>query len=164
MANDPWFKDGLRFECTRCGNCCGGGPGMVRVTDGEIAALAKRLGVSEAEFRERYTRLFRRDIVILQEKPNFDCVFYDSANGWTVYEARSTQCRAWPFWNVITLSPKTWAEAANDCPGMNKGQLHSVKFITDTSRDDGTCSSILTQKAVVERDSHGTSMTSTTGT
>jgi Fe-S-cluster containining protein len=139
----PWYEEGLRFECTRCGHCCGGGPGMVRVTDEEIAVLAKRLRMTETEFRERHTRPFRANITILQEKPNFDCVFYDRERGCTVYEDRPKQCRAWPFWQLVVHSPRTWAEAATDCPGINRGPLHSAESIARVSADDGTCSSEL---------------------
>lgn len=147
MANEPWYKGGLRFECTQCGNCCTGGPGMVRVTDGEIAALSKRLGIAEAEFRERHTRPFRKDITILQEKPNFDCIFYDRARGCTVYEDRPKQCRTWPFWDVIVVSPRTWQESAQSCPGMNNGPLHGAERIEQARQDDGTCASALLLKA-----------------
>ena len=27
--SDPWYNDGLRFTCTRCGHCCTGEPGFV---------------------------------------------------------------------------------------------------------------------------------------
>jgi Fe-S-cluster containining protein len=30
-----WFKDGLRFECQRCGRCCRGEPGVVWVNKQE---------------------------------------------------------------------------------------------------------------------------------
>lgn len=144
MTSDPWYKDGLRFECTRCGNCCGGGPGMVKVTDEEVARLAKRLGVTEKEFRERHTRLFRKDINLLTEKENYDCVFYDRAVGCTVYEARPTQCRTWPFWEITVLSPRTWSEASATCPGMNHGKLHDAAVIRSISERDGTCAQALT--------------------
>ena len=26
---EPWYRDGLRFQCTQCGNCCTGDPGVV---------------------------------------------------------------------------------------------------------------------------------------
>jgi len=26
---NPMYKDGLRFECQRCGSCCRGEPGVV---------------------------------------------------------------------------------------------------------------------------------------
>ena len=27
----PWFKEGLKFECQRCGRCCRGEPGVIWV-------------------------------------------------------------------------------------------------------------------------------------
>ncbi|WP_296458322.1 hypothetical protein [Rubinisphaera sp.] len=38
-----WYKDGLKFECTQCGNCCTGGPGAVWVSEEEIQAIAEYL-------------------------------------------------------------------------------------------------------------------------
>src|SRR5204863_9053608 len=50
-------EPGLRFKCTMCGNCCTGPEGYVLVTDEEIAALAKRLGMTDREFFDRYTHM-----------------------------------------------------------------------------------------------------------
>ena len=36
----PWYRYGLSFECTQCGNCCTGGPGFVWVEEEEIRAIA----------------------------------------------------------------------------------------------------------------------------
>lgn len=141
MTIDPWYKDGLRFECTRCGNCCGGGPGTVRVSEEEIAALAKRLGLNESEFRERYARVIRMGIVSLKEKPDYDCIFHDKKRGCTVYEDRPKQCRAWPFWRANVRSPENWNEEAKECPGMNHGPLHDREWIERTVNDDGTSAS-----------------------
>jgi Fe-S-cluster containining protein len=38
----PWYKDGLQFTCTQCGNCCTGRAGVVWVDDEEIEAIATR--------------------------------------------------------------------------------------------------------------------------
>jgi hypothetical protein len=40
MDEHPWYKDGLRFTCTGCGDCCTGAPGYVWVNKEEIEALA----------------------------------------------------------------------------------------------------------------------------
>ena len=32
----PWFKEGLKFECQRCGRCCRGEPGVIWVNKKEI--------------------------------------------------------------------------------------------------------------------------------
>ncbi|MCE2883241.1 MAG: hypothetical protein LW636_12925 [Planctomycetaceae bacterium] len=52
----PWYADGLRFECTQCGNCCSGPPGAVWFDLDEAEAMARAVGVSLEVFLERYTR------------------------------------------------------------------------------------------------------------
>ena len=73
---ETWYGDGLRFECTRCGNCCSGTPGSVRVNDAEIAKLAEHLELAIDEFRVIYTRPLRKGDISLREKGNGECVFY----------------------------------------------------------------------------------------
>jgi Fe-S-cluster containining protein len=137
IANDNWYKDGLRFTCTQCGNCCTGAPGTVKVSTEEIAALASRLGMSRRAFRATYTR--RVDgFTSLNEKANYDCIFYDPKRGCKVYDQRPRQCRTWPFWRALVHSPENWDREAKHCPGMNKGKLHSEEFIELTILDDGT--------------------------
>jgi Fe-S-cluster containining protein len=135
--DEPWYKNGLRFECTRCGNCCGGEPGYVWVDKEEIAALAQRLGLREAEFRRRYTFLVSGRGVSLTETNAHDCIFYDQKQGCTVYEDRPQQCRTWPFWDRVLASPRTWEIEADDCPGMNHGRLHDLVQIRSQAERDG---------------------------
>ena len=59
MAAEKWYKDGLRFDCTQCGKCCGGAPGYCWVSEDEIHALAERLGMEVEAFRRRYTRVIK---------------------------------------------------------------------------------------------------------
>jgi uncharacterized protein len=126
---EPWYKNGLRFECTQCGNCCTGAPGYVWVTPDEVQALADFLGKPAEEFRALYTRK-AEGRVTLRERANGDCVFWDKQAGCTVYPARPAQCRTWPFWESVTETRKSWAETATDCPGMNHGPLISAEEIT----------------------------------
>ena len=123
MAAGPWYAGGLRFACTRCGRCCGGAPGTVRVSDAEIAALARRLGLSEAGFRALHTRRLRGGDLSLRERPNGDCVLYQPGRGCSVYEDRPGQCRTYPFWEQNLHSPERWAEEAEACPGIGSGPL-----------------------------------------
>jgi hypothetical protein len=141
MADTPWYRNGLRFTCTRCGRCCGGGPGTIRASDNEIAALAAGLGLDEETFRERYTRRLRRGEVSLIEKDNHDCIFYDRKLGCSVYANRPRQCRTWPFWRANLVSPGHWEEEAEACPGMDVGRLHHAEEIAALARDDGTSAS-----------------------
>lgn len=124
-----WYRDGLRFECTRCGNCCTGSSGTVTVNDAEIAALAACVEVDEAAFREQCTRVMSDGTVSLREKPNYDCVFWARERGCLVYEARPAQCRTWPFWGTKAASRQRWDEEGRHCPGMNRGRLYTLEEI-----------------------------------
>jgi len=126
---DPWFRDGLRFECTRCGNCCAGFSGTVTVNDAEVAALAARAELGETAFREQYTRIMLDGSVSLREKPNYDCVFWAREHGCLVYEDRPMQCRTWPFLRTNVDSRERWDEEARNCPGMNSGRLYTLDEI-----------------------------------
>jgi len=142
MGADLWYKDGLRFECLRCGSCCSGFSGTVRVSDAEIAALAQRLDLPEAEFRRDYTRTVRGGAISLVEKKNTDCIFFDKERGCTVYEDRPRQCRTWPFWRYNVYSPGHWKREAKRCPGMNSGQLYTADLIKKMSEDDGSSGTV----------------------
>lgn len=138
MGQELWYKDGLRFQCARCGDCCSGYSGTIRVSDEDITTLSRRLGIPEADFRETYTRPLVGGGLSLIEKPNnYDCIFFDKERGCTVYDDRPRQCRSWPFWRSVVYSPKRWAEVARRCPGIDQGPLYTADFITQMSEDDG---------------------------
>lgn len=126
---DPWYRDGLRFQCTRCGNCCTGTPGFVWLSEAELHTLANYLGEDAEQFAALYTRRVgaRRS---LREKSNFDCIFYDQHTGCTVYEARPAQCRTWPFWDSNVRSVQAWQQTCSVCPGAGMGELIPAEEIT----------------------------------
>ncbi|WP_152051903.1 YkgJ family cysteine cluster protein [Tautonia marina] len=124
----PWYRDGLRFTCTQCGNCCTGAPGYVWVSVEEIERLAERTGLSVEQFGQQYVRQVGRRYSLI-ERPNGDCIFWDRAAGCTVYEARPIQCRTWPFWTENLESPQDWDEVRRTCPGSGQGQWYSVEEI-----------------------------------
>ena len=142
--SDPWYRDGLRFECTQCGHCCSGTPGTVMVSEAEIATLATHLELAVDEFREIYTRSLRKGHVSLRERRGGECVFYSkgvgggSVRGCSVYPSRPRQCRTWPFWRGVVHSEERWSEEATGCPGINRGDLVSCAQIRELSDHDGT--------------------------
>lgn len=142
MGDDLWYKEGLLFGCLRCGGCCNGFSGTVRVTDDEIRALSRRLNLSEDEFRNSYTRSVGRGVISLIERENKDCIFFDKERGCIVYTDRPRQCRTWPFWRSNIYSPERWKRGAERCPGMNRGMLHGADLIKETSEDDGSSGSV----------------------
>jgi len=133
-----WYANGLRFACTRCGNCCTGAPGAVRVGDEEVAGLARHLALPEAAFRARFTRALEDGATSLAERENGDCVFWERSAGCTVYPVRPTQCRTWPFWRRNLASPAHWVAAARGCPGIGQGPTHAGAWIERTAACDGT--------------------------
>jgi hypothetical protein len=58
-VDEPWYKSGLKFKCTECGDCCSGKEGSVRFNDDEGKAIANRLNISFDEFLANYSRLNR---------------------------------------------------------------------------------------------------------
>ncbi len=129
MPHEPWYQDGLRFTCTRCGHCCTGEPGFVWVDDGDLAAIAELRGESVEEGKALYTRWTDRGRT-LREKLDGDCVFYDRTAGCTVYPARPPQCRTWPFWESNVRTPEAWRRTCNTCPGSGQGELIPASEIT----------------------------------
>jgi Fe-S-cluster containining protein len=110
----------------------------VRVSDAEIATLARRLDLTEAGFRAIYTRTLRGGHVSLRERRNGDCVFWSEQGGCTVHPDRPLQCRTFPFWRSVVHSAERWSEEAESCPGIDQGPLWSGEWIRRISASDGT--------------------------
>jgi Fe-S-cluster containining protein len=126
--SEPWYRDGLRFRCTQCGDCCTGAPGYVWVSAEEVAELAAYRGERVEEAEAVYTRLVERGRT-LREKANGDCIFYERGKGCTVYPVRPRQCRTWPFWESNVRSPEAWRRTCASCPGSGQGELISAEEI-----------------------------------
>jgi len=130
MAN-PFYSDGLHFSCTQCSACCRHDPGYVFLSESDYKALSTKTNLTYREFYNRYcTEVniggFLR--ISLTEKKNYDCIFWEGT-GCSVYDARPFQCRSYPFWSTWMESRETWDSLEADCPGVNKGQLHSAEEI-----------------------------------
>lgn len=130
MDDQRWYQDGLRFQCTQCGNCCTGAPGYVWVNKQEVQQLAAQMGMaSQQEFEDQYVRRIgiRKS---LREFPNGDCVFFDTeSRRCSVYQARPRQCRSWPFWDSNLRDPAAWEDTCRICPGSGRGKLYSIETI-----------------------------------
>jgi uncharacterized protein len=133
LGDNKWYKEGLRFECTQCGNCCSGPPGYVWVTRDEVKRIADFLGLGNGWLdKSRLRRVgFRHS---LTEKPDGDCIFLKRENGkamCSIYPVRPLQCRTWPFWSVNLKSQAAWDQSAENCPGMNKGPHYNFVHIEE---------------------------------
>ena len=132
MPDAPWYKDGLRFECTQCGRCCTGEPGYVWVTRKEINALSRKMGLSPTLFEQIFVYTVRGNKKSLKEHPNGDCVLLgEKTRGCNAYEDRPIQCKTWPFWDQNIISPRAWEMTAQSCPGCNRGRLYTLEEIEE---------------------------------
>ncbi|MFA6915183.1 MAG: YkgJ family cysteine cluster protein [Parachlamydiales bacterium] len=117
-AEEPWYKDGLRFECTGCGQCCTGAPGFVWVSEEDIKAMAAHLNLSIKEFRRGYLRRVGKRYSLLENPKTFDCIFLDGKKC-EIYQLRPTQCRTFPWWPTQVKSQEEWDAAASYCEGIS---------------------------------------------
>jgi len=124
----PWYADGLRFECTSCGHCCRWGEGYVWVTERDIHTMADYIEMDVLEFARRYVRRVGTCYSLI-ELPDYRCVFLDEDERCRVYPVRPTQCHTYPFWPEVIKSAKAWHALEADCPGINRGQLHTPEEI-----------------------------------
>lgn len=136
---EPWYKDGLRFGCTGCGACCTV-EGYVWVNRREIARLAGKLDLELDEFGSRYLRQVGRrlsltEIPVPGSAEKKACVFWDGSC--TVYDARPSQCRTFPFWKENLRTPEDWDEVAKLSPGVNQGRLYQLGEISRLAAQQG---------------------------
>jgi Fe-S-cluster containining protein len=129
----PWYQAGLAFECTQCGRCCGGSPGVVWVDSREIAIIAQRIGVEPESMWGDYIRRVACSQVSLVEQSNGDCIFLrrnaDGSRQCVIYDIRPQQCRTWPFWSQNLRGPNAWNSTTAHCPGVNRGRRYTVEQI-----------------------------------
>lgn len=128
--SEPFYKAGLRFECTQCHACCRFEPGYVFLSERDVQRLLTATGLRRDEFIQKYCRIVESGdshLLSLKEKDNYDCIFWDG--GCTVYAHRPLQCRSYPFWSSGVASRGAWAALAVSCPGANRGKLHTKEEI-----------------------------------
>ena len=127
--------EGLKFECTKCGDCCKrhGDHGYVYVNRLEIAAMAARLNLSHEEFEGRYVRL-SEGMRYLKWKENA-CILVQDGRC-TVDKAKPGQCRTFPFWEE-NLTPTAWRGAARYCEGIGRGKAWTPGEIKELIQTEG---------------------------
>lgn len=127
-SKEKWYREGLSFECTQCGNCCSGEPGYVWATKEEVRRISEFLGRTDGWLDKSHLRRVGLRYS-LTEHADGDCVFLKRENGkamCSIYPVRPLQCRTWPFWDDLLASRGSWeGVAATRCPGMNTGRSYT---------------------------------------
>ncbi len=130
----PWYVAGLAFECQGCGRCCSGPEeGYVWATQTELDAIADSLNMTSEDFCKKYVRKVGKRFSLVEDKKTKNCVFLKNGKC-TIYEARPTQCRTWPFWQSNIDTPDDWAWAAKRCHGLNRGKKHNARAIENSAK------------------------------
>ena len=96
---DVNLEPGVHYVCQRCTACCRW-PGDVRLEEGEIPAIATFLGMGEADFVEKFTRLrSNRNSLSLIERENHECIMLEG-NACRIHPVKPGQCAGFPNkWN-----------------------------------------------------------------
>jgi len=123
----PWYAEGLHFDCLQCGQCCGGAPGCVYVSEEDLRIIADYLNMPVEDFTAQCLRKIRRGFSLI-ERAGGDCIMLQDKKC-RIYPVRPTQCRTWPFWPSNLAGPRAWQRAARRCPGIGSGPLHTFEEI-----------------------------------
>jgi Fe-S-cluster containining protein len=113
-----WYKDGLKFKCTGCGQCCTGEPGYVWLSPEEVDNISAHLNISKEKFIQTYTRSIFGKLSLREDRITYDCTFLKD-NRCQIYSARPSQCRTFPWWKENISSSESWKEVAKRCEGVD---------------------------------------------
>ena len=124
------YEKGIRFKCQGSSNCCvtRGSNGYVFLSKKDLSRLAKYFNLSLIKFKNNYCQTTDGFIHLKETRKNGECIFLKNKKC-TIYKARPTQCRTWPFWPE-NMNVKMWNNnVINFCPGIGKGKLVNKKKI-----------------------------------
>jgi Fe-S-cluster containining protein len=134
MDDDMFWSQGIRFQCQGSGKCCvsHGDYGHVYLTLKDRRRIAEHLGMKVSAFTRKYCdRKF--GVWKLRDIQSGDCTFL-SGKRCSIYSARPSQCRTWPFWPEL-MDAKTWAaDVKSFCPGVDRGRLWSKEEVEEQLR------------------------------
>jgi len=122
-----FYKNGLYFECTACGECCRHSGGKVEITPIEALKIAGALDISPEEFLREYGHQENGSIELIDNEDGH-CIFL-LEDRCSIYDSRPSQCRNFPFWPENLKSHYRWKQLRSFCPGIDQGELYSLESI-----------------------------------
>ena len=131
------YKEGIKFECQGSSNCCvsRGSFGYVYLSKKDILRLSNFVGLKTSDFIKLYCDKLDGFTHFKENSKNGKCQFLEKKKC-SVYKARPTQCRTWPFWSE-NMNVKIWNEEISKfCPGIGKGQTFTKKKINGIIKND----------------------------
>ncbi len=125
-----WWSEGVRFQCQGSGNCCvsRGEYGFVFLTKTDRIRMAQHFNLPLAAFTKKFCTKVDGNWALKEIPGEPNCVFLEDKKC-SIYEARPTQCRTWPFWPEV-MKARVWnREVASFCPGVGQGPLIQAEEI-----------------------------------
>lgn len=104
----------MRFECQKCGNCCKLG-GSIRFIKGDLHSISQHLGLSVAEFIDRYGIVGIEDKLFFMEVDV--CPFLTENDLCQIEEAKPFFCR-----NYIPFIDTPGSPIYAMCQGIGTGR------------------------------------------
>jgi Fe-S-cluster containining protein len=124
------YPKSARFECVKCGTCCGDTKEknrhilLLRTEAEQIAASTSQpISKFAAEIKDKEPYRYEMKKTVKDGK----CVFLEN-NRCTIYSFRPLICRFYPFELKITQSQKYTFLYTDECKGINKGRLISRNY------------------------------------
>ena len=115
----------MRFACQPgCTACCQR-KGFVYLTEHDVTRAAQFLGLTPADFEQRYiyrTRHLRRLRI-----PRGGLCRFLRPDGCSIHPVKPRQCRAFPFWPELMEDRRAWRQTAAWCPGIGQGELVRIE-------------------------------------
>ena len=117
------FEFGFDPEgCNSCqGNCCIGESGNIWINRQEIDKLSNHLNISLDEVYSKFLekRGYKYSLKETRlSQDNYACIFFDlDKKQCSIYDARPTQCRTFPFWDYFKDNKE---EVIKECPAIKE--------------------------------------------
>ena len=137
MIEKKLIEKGIKFKCQGSSNCCvsRGTYGYVYLTKNDLLRFSKYFKISTLLFKKKYCQYSDGYMHLKEVNKNGNCIFLKEKKC-TIYNARPTQCRTWPFWKE-NMNAKNWSNnIKNFCPGIGKGKKYSYDQILGKIKED----------------------------
>ena len=131
------INEGIKFQCQGSGNCCvsHGSQGYVYLSDKDLNNISKFFKITPKFFIKKYCEYTDGFLHFKEIRDDGQCQFLKNKKC-TIYQARPTQCKTWPFWKE-NLNTKKWNTYIKSfCPGIGKGEIISSTKIKKIVEED----------------------------
>ena len=129
-GREPWFSNGVQFECQPdCGKCCDQPGGVVFLAPHDAERLANHLDMDVQDWLDKDCTRSNNGRYVLRSRPEDDiCIYLNDDKTCSVYEAKPDQCSAFPWWNENMVSNRSWHKTVQLCPGLRQPGANVVQL------------------------------------